>query len=478
MVHALRNLLGRSRTFRADAMVGFAIVILLLAGGMGFALRRIEHVTARQMAHLQSEGYEITLVERLRWSGELLVSAGRGYLLSSDPSRLENLRRATRSFDAALGDLEATELSPQGVSLVEEVRRAAVRFRELQGQLLQERTAAGLGGIVERFEAELLPARMTLRGALDQLIGYKTAAIERVYTDAEQQRGRLMGWMYGLLAALVLGSLAVAWLAARRLARTYRREAEALETARKALGARDELLGIVAHDLRSPLGAISMRAELLRESSSDPNARDQATVIDNIATRMGHLIKSMLDVTAIEAGQLAVHEAPVEVEGLVREVLDVVSMIAASKQIHLEQRVAEPGLLVLADRERILQVLSNLLGNAIKFTPRGGRVTLSAERSGGDVVFASTDTGPGISDEHLPHVFERYWRYGARGTKGTGLGLFIAKSIVEAHGGEISVASSPGRGATFRFTLPLAVPDATPARRAPYPSEAEPWRTS
>jgi signal transduction histidine kinase len=458
-------------------MVGFAIVILLLTGGMGFALWRIEEVTARQLAHIHSEEYEITLVERLRWSGELLVSAGRGYLLSSDPRRLENLRHATSSFDAALRDLEQTELSPKGVLLVEEVRTAALRFRELQERLLQERRSTGLEEIVERFEAEMLPARMALRSALDQLIGYKAAAIERVYTDAKQQRGRLMGWMYGLLATLVLGSLAVAWLSARRLARTYRREAEALETARKALGARDELLGIVAHDLRSPLGAISMRAELLQESSSDPSARDQAAVIDNIATRMGHLIKSMLDVTAIEAGQLAVQKAPVEVEGLVREVFDVVSMIAASKQLHLEQRVGEPGLLVLADRERILQVLSNLLGNAIKFTPRGGRVTLSVERSGGDVVFASTDTGPGISGEHLPHVFERYWRYGARGTKGTGLGLFIAKSIVEAHGGKIWVESSPGHGATFRFTLPLAAPDA-PARSAPRLPEADPWQTS
>jgi len=244
--------------------------------------------------------------------------------------------------------------------------------------------------------------------------------------------------------------------AARKLARTYRREAEALEIERKALSARDELMGIVAHDLRSPLGAITMRAELLQKTATDDNTRAQAASINNIATRMSHLIKTMLDVTVIEAGQLSIKPEQCEVDGLVREVFDMFSAVAAQKQLHLEHRDSEHGLVVQADRERIFQVLSNLLANAISFTPRDGCVTLSVERSGDVATFTISDTGPGIAAEHLSHVFDRFWKHEARGRKGTGLGLFIAKSIIDAHAGRIWVESSPGHGATFRFTLRCA----------------------
>jgi signal transduction histidine kinase len=454
VVHRLRQLFSRSRRFRVDALVSFAIIILLLTVGMGFALRRIEHVTARQLTHVQAEEHEITLVERLRWSGELLVSAGRGYLISGDPTQLANLSLAQTDFDTAVHALERTDLSPKGASLVGEVRQAATEFRRVQELLLKERRPDDLAEIVERFETELLPARIALRRALERLVGHKTAVIESVYAEATQQRGRLMGWMYGLLATLAFGSLGVAWFSASKLARTYRREADALETARNALRARDELMGIVAHDLRSPLGAITMRAELLEQTTADAHARDQAAAINNTATRMAHLIKTLLDVNVIEAGQLTVDKSPCHVDRLVREVFDMFSTIAASKQLHFEQRVSEADMVVLADCERIFQVLSNLLGNAIKFTPTKGHVTLSAERSGDVVTFAISDTGPGISEDHLPHVFDRYWKDEKRGTKGTGLGLFIAKSIIDAHGGRLTVESSPNHGAKFRFTLP------------------------
>jgi signal transduction histidine kinase len=130
--------------------------------------------------------------------------------------------------------------------------------------------------------------------------------------------------------------------------------------------------------------------------------------------------------------------------------------LAASKQVRFEQIAKEPDLAILADRERVLQVLSNLIGNALKFTPPGGNVTLSIEREGPMARFGVLDTGPGIASDNLPHVFERFWRE-TPAEKGTGLGLFIAKGIVDAHGGRIWVESEVGRGTRFYFTLPIAV---------------------
>ena len=135
---------------------------------------------------------------------------------------------------------------------------------------------------------------------------------------------------------------------------------------------------------------------------------------------------------------------------------------AAAQQVRFEQRLQEPGLAVHAERERVLQVLSNLVGNALKFTAQGGQVTLAVERDGPRVLFSVSDTGTGIAPEHVPHVFDRFWR-GTPGNKGTGLGLFIAQGIVAAHGGEIWVESEVGRGTTFHFELPEWRDESAPA---------------
>ena len=141
-----------------------------------------------------------------------------------------------------------------------------------------------------------------------------------------------------------------------------------------------------------------------------------------------------------------------------RETLELFSNVAISKHIRLQLDVNDPGLAIDADRDRVLQVLSNLIGNALKFTPQGGAVTISMERRQDLARFAVSDTGPGIAESDVPKLFGRFWKGAAAGT---GLGLSIAKRIVDAHGGRIWVESRPGEGATFLFELPLAVPSRT-----------------
>jgi signal transduction histidine kinase len=222
--------------------------------------------------------------------------------------------------------------------------------------------------------------------------------------------------------------------------------------------ARDELMAIVAHDLRNPLGAITMRAALMQKVPDSERVREQAEAVENIAMRMEYLIKTMLDVTTMEAGKFSVSPGRCDVDELLREATEMFETLSASKEVEIEQVVPDQGLAIHADRERVLQVLSNLLGNALKFTPQGGRVTLRAERQGATVRFGVQDTGPGIGRENLPRIFERYWKVETPGKKGTGLGLFIAKGIIDAHGGRIWVESEVGRGSSFYFTLPIASP--------------------
>ena len=228
------------------------------------------------------------------------------------------------------------------------------------------------------------------------------------------------------------------------------------ETAQAALRSRDSMLAVVSHDLRTPLTSIRMAASLLlqaaQEDAQEP-ARRRLEIIQRSAALMSHLIEDLLTVTTIEAGGLSIDPRPVEVGALVGELVETLTPIAAARSIALEQSVAPALPMVLCDRDRVLQVLSNLVGNSIKFTPPAGRIHIAAALHEGEVCFAVQDTGRGISEAELPHLFDRYWKSEA-GDRGVGLGLSIVKGIVAAHRGKLSVQSTQGQGSTFSFTLP------------------------
>jgi signal transduction histidine kinase len=447
-------------------MAGGAAATLLLAAGMSTTIRRHDAIAAAQVAHLRAKEQEITLVERLRWTGEVVVSAGRGYLITGDPSLLGRLLKATSRFDAEYNELTSDASPFPTDSLEDEVAHDASRFLTVQRDLLAARQRGETGeDLVPRFEKELLPLQYDLEESLDRLVAQHEAALESIYAAAANERNRLTAQMYALLVLFVLVGIAVTWFFARRASVAYRTEQHALDLARKALASRDELMGLVAHDLRNPLGAISLKAALLR-ATADASAvvRREAESIENMTLRMRFLIASMLDVTTIEAGRFMVTPAPCPVDDLVREACDLFGDAAAFRAVSFSPPPSSAAVFVHADRERVLQVLSNLLGNALKFVPRGGEVSLSIEPYDDMARFAVSDTGPGISREHLPNLFDRFWTHEAAGNKGTGLGLFIAKGIVEAHGGRIWAVSEPGHGATFYFTLPIAPrPSPSPA---------------
>ena len=246
-----------------------------------------------------------------------------------------------------------------------------------------------------------------------------------------------------------------------------RRAAQAIDhailyrAAERAGKAREAMVAIVAHDLKNPLSTIQMAMSFLLEDIV-PNAseraleRDQLHAVQRAAQRMYRLIHDLLDVAAAEAGQLHIERSPEPVDTLIADAVETLKPLAAAKHIELTTALAPALPAVFADHERMIQVFSNLAGNAIKFTPAGGAVTLGVRDADDAVEFSVRDTGPGIAADHLPHVFDRFWQASATARMGTGLGLTIAKAIVDAHGGHIGVASEPGHGSTFSFTIPLA----------------------
>ncbi|MBV9109006.1 MAG: PAS domain-containing protein, partial [Gemmatimonadetes bacterium] len=274
-----------------------------------------------------------------------------------------------------------------------------------------------------------------------------------------QARGRTLGAItlvrgagdpYGAEDLELVGELARRAALAVDNARLY-------EAARAAMRAREEVLAVVSHDLRNPLNAVLLASIILDEYSDaerwSERERQQVRTIRNAAEQMGSLIHDLVEVVALESGARVLHLDRVEPSKAMRAAAEMYSGLAAEKGIALAVDSAADVPDVRADRARLLQVLSNLLGNAVKFTPGGGSVTVGAARSGEMVGFYVADTGPGVSAEEMPRLFDRFWQ-SKRGA-GLGLGLAIAKGIVEAHGGRIWVDSSPGRGSTFFFTVPV-----------------------
>jgi PAS domain S-box-containing protein len=228
----------------------------------------------------------------------------------------------------------------------------------------------------------------------------------------------------------------------------------------EAIRAREQVLAIVSHDLRSPLSVIRISTAILLEDMPPDNVsqgqRRKLLAIERSALRMGRLIDDLMDLASIQAGRLAI-EPQLEAPGLlVQEAVTSFETIAQEKQLDLRAAIAETMAFIRCDRDRVLQVFSNLVGNAVKVTAAGGSITLRVEERDSQALFSVSDTGPGIPRDQLDRIFECYWRGEDPGYQGSGLGLAIARGIVHAHGGRIWAESTVGVGSTFFFTIPTA----------------------
>jgi PAS domain S-box-containing protein len=234
---------------------------------------------------------------------------------------------------------------------------------------------------------------------------------------------------------------------------TQRKQME--EELRSAVRAREEILAVVSHDLRNPLGSVQLAAAMLMSHFGfESRGRRPIETILRSCTRMENLIDDLLDTANIRAGRLHLDRKREMAHSVAGEAVELQRPIAEEKGIALEYRPSD-GVPILGDRDRLLQVFSNLIGNAFKFGRAGDTVRIEDEVRGDFVVFSVRDSGPGISPELLPFLFEPYWS-ADRTRRGSGLGLYISRGIVEGHGGKIWVESTPGQGAKFLFSIPRA----------------------
>jgi len=217
-----------------------------------------------------------------------------------------------------------------------------------------------------------------------------------------------------------------------------------------------DVLGMVTHDLRNPLMTITMSAGVIIDETQEPATRKMAQFIQLASARMERLTADLLDVVRIQSGTLPITKQLQGVDILLSEVLKTYEPLFANRLLVFTVRMPTTVMVAAFDYDRIVQVLSNLLGNAMKFTPQGGTVALLVQQLAQQLEFSVSNSGPGICASDLAHVFERFWQVDNHTRRGLGLGLYICKTIIEGHGGTIVAESEPGKGVTIRFTLPVS----------------------
>ncbi|HEX4467903.1 MAG TPA: ATP-binding protein [Gemmatimonadaceae bacterium] len=299
-------------------------------------------------------------------------------------------------------------------------------------------------GVDARRSGSLLVVPLRHDGSVIGTIGVASAGGRRQFRESSLRFGRALGD----LAAVAL-----------HRAEALDSERRARAEAESAVRTRDAVVSIVSHDLRNPLMAILGSADLLLELTDEhghDTERTQLATLKHAADSMNRLIRDLLDVTRLESGPLPVQQSTLNLLDVVDDVVDMFQIVVRARHMTLTRDGPHQIPTVVGDRDRLAQAFSNLIANAVKFTPDGGQIKINIELRADGVYACVRDTGPGIPPEQIPHLFDRFWQASRSDTRGLGLGLSIVKAIVEAHGGTVQVESVMNEGSAFCVRLPRA----------------------
>ncbi len=455
---------------KSQVLLAFGAVMLSAALTAGLSVWVLGGASERRQEVLSRHAEQLALVERVRYRSEQVVASSRGYLLTGEARYLERFDAASALVHDLLDDLARGD--PADTRRLHALRQSLSRYAQDAGEAAGRRRDSGDPAALLRYVDEVLrPSRDALEAAMSAYVQSErkdyAEALERL--SAQSRRAQLSVLLAVGLALALGGVLSVSVL--RRLSAQVAGTRAAAEQARRAAQERQDILEVVSHDLRGPLFALSLALNHLRRAL-EPRQEEvsQLNTADSALLRMRNLIENILQGARLGSGAFTLKRSRC---GLA-EVLDEAELLmkgrAERQQIELRVFHEAADVDLWVDRDRVLQILSNLLGNALKFTPTGGRVTVRARLQAGFVEVSVCDTGPGISPQELPRLFERRFQgAGGRRAEGLGLGLYIAKALVEAHGGTIRLASEPGMGTTFTFTLPYGS-GVTEARPEEHPS--------
>ncbi len=441
--------------YAAAALTGAVVAIVALVSF---------HSVERGKDEIAAEyARDLIKVVRAREAFKDAAAASRAYLLTGEDRYLNQYEASRREFERRERQLRASDASRRRDALLDEAVGACSAYENEFAQAVEKDVASQpRKSVIAYFDRTLNPIRDRAVRGYDRLLFYE----EQTFVDALEEshaaarRGRLT-----IIIATTVG-LGICFLVAvfltGQVTRLFRVQQAALKKAEEATLGRDELVAVVSHDLRNPLNGILLQTTTWEEMETGRRslqlADESMARIARAARGIQNITEILLDAASLRAGKMLARPGVCEVDSLLQEIREAFEPLAREKPVRFQLRSDKnmPGL--WADRNRALQVLWNLLSNALRHTPEGGQIILRVERQTRMVRFSIADTGTGIPQDKLPRLFDRYWQGGVprrpRG-EGLGLGLYIARGLVENMGGQIGVISEVDHGTTFWFTLPI-----------------------
>jgi signal transduction histidine kinase len=450
-------------TFERKIYLAFSMVIVGILPVAIVSFLSIQEVISDEDSLVSIHSRASLLTEQLRYMNSTQSSMVPIFVLSGDDRLVDSFDKRQMEFNQVaeeLSDLVTDQTVKNKISDI--VRLSTAQHAVAKPGIQMRKNGFSVEEVHDYFAKSSRPISLKLNALLKNLAETESRELQDAKSRTAQtvqhtMRALIFLSIFSAIALATIGRLLVKVMIQRRA--FDKTQAELMEHEQRLSQARKETVEVVAHDLKNPLGSIKMSLEILKNSPSisqlSIELREVLNIVDRSTHSMENLITNLLDHSKIESGNLILEDEACDLADLLEQQALLFAPHAVKKRISLELEVPNDAVVVQCDALRIEQVISNLLGNALKFTPEGGRVRIKFETSGERAIVAVEDNGPGLKPHEIPRLFDRFWQARATAHHGTGLGLAITKAIVEAHQGAISVEVGPGGGSRFVFWVPI-----------------------
>lgn len=475
--HAMRSCYGfymdkthtknkKKWSMEKKALVAFSIIFAVVVGGAWVYALKLRQTVASNNAVTHVDPAALIEVERLRNLAESQISSSRSFFLLGAKSIFDSQKKDKEVLMESLANFEKKYSLPNIPPIIRRIEEVEKKNDEIFEQAMEHREKKTESKIVGQFyQAKTAPLRTQLNDAFDEIVKLHEAELARAKAEAQEaalkaevQIPKGMTWFTGSIALLFLGLvlLVIRMMRARDLQLAERNRL--FEETKKAVEARDEAIFAVSHDLNDSLKSIAATADRLAHSPQNINVSESGELIRSTVSVIEGLISDIRDQKRADMEGLTLRLDQLSIDEVLESARMLLQPLAKQHDVRIQFDTVNPPVLAFYDRERVLRVLSNLVGNAIKFSPKNSKIVVKVRSDQKFVNISVLDSGPGIPDSQLPGLFDNFWQARKTADKGAGVGLAIVKTIVEAHGGTVQVQSQVGRGSTFTFSLPRRRP--------------------
>lgn len=463
----MENKKTKSSTIELKALIVLsALFVGVILGAWTYSLKIQDAYTGKKTPTHNLDVKALIEVEKMRNVADSQINKSLSFFLLGSSTLFDEQKADRQTFINLRENFEKQHSLPQVPEILKKVAALEQQQQEYFDQAMEFRAKQTESKIVGQFyRSKTNSIASQISKALDEIVVLHNAEFERNRAEAIEAANdnqvlipRAMTWFISALTLLFIGMALIIIRMVNQRARQLAERSRLYEETKKAVQIRDEVLAAVSQDLKDPLHTITQAAAGLTGTSETSKIYDNAEVIKSSVDVIEGLVKDILDQTKSDTGTMTLRLDQLPVDVVLDDARLMLQPLAKQRDIRLEFNSVNPPALAFMDRERVMRVLSNLVGNAIKFSPKNSKVIVKV-RSDQQFVFISVkDSGPGIPEKQLSEIFDHFWQARKTAAQGPGIGLAIVKTIIEAHGGSVHVESHVGHGSTFTFSLPRRRP--------------------